>query len=365
MAMKQRILVVDDDAKVRALLDEMLSELEYKVVSAADGTEALERLDENDLSLVLLDYQLPDIDGLTVLEEVKKRKPALPVVMISGFGTIKLAVEATKRGAYDFVEKPPDVNRVAVVIKNALEQDALRREVEMLRAETLARYQMVGTSAQMQRLYEMIDRVAPSKASVLIVGENGTGKDLVARAIHQKSAVAGGQFIRLNCAAIPHELIESELFGHERGAFTGAVAQKPGKLELADKGTVLLDEVGDLSLAAQAKLLRFLQDGEIQHVGGTSTREIDVRVIAATNKDLGEAIQHRSFREDLYYRLSVVAIRVPPLRERKEDIPLLAAYFIEQASAEHGVPQKSLTDDAVALLVAQTWHGNIRSMSLG
>ncbi len=363
MAVKQRILVVDDDAKVRTLLGEMLTEQGYEVVAAADGTEALQRVDENDLSLVLLDFHLPDFDGLKVLEETKKRRPVLPVVMVSGFGTIKLAVEATKGGAYDFIEKPPDPNRVALVIKNALVQDALRREVETLRAETLSRYQMVGVSAPMQRLYEMLDRVAPSKAGVLILGENGTGKELVARAIHQKSAVAGGPFVRLNCAAIPHDLIESELFGHEKGAFTGAVAQKPGKLELADKGIVLLDEVGDMSLAAQAKLLRFLQDGELQHVGGNQARKVDVRVIAATNKNLDEAIRQKQFRDDLFYRLSVVTIHVPPLRERKEDIPQLAAHFLEQACHEHAVPQKSLTDDAVALLAAQLWPGNVRELA--
>jgi two-component system nitrogen regulation response regulator NtrX len=363
MAVKQRILVVDDDAKVRALLGEMLTEQDYEVVTAADGTEALQCVDENDLSLVLLDFQLPDMDGLKVLEEVKKRKPALPVVMVSGFGTIKLAVEATKRGAYDFIEKPPDPDRVTLVIKNALAQDALRREVESLRTETLSRYQMVGTSAPMQRLYEIIDRVAPSKASVLVLGENGTGKELVARAIHQKSAVAEGPFVRLNCAAIPHDLIESELFGHEKGAFTGAVAQKPGKLELADKGTVLLDEIGDMSLAAQAKLLRFLQDGELQHVGGSQTRKVEVRVIAATNKNLDEAIRQKLFRDDLFYRLSVVTIHVAPLRERKEDIPQLAAHFLEQACTEHAVSLKSLTDDAVALLAAQAWPGNVRELA--
>jgi two-component system, NtrC family, nitrogen regulation response regulator NtrX len=363
VAVRQRILVVDDDAKVRALLGEMLEEQGYEVVSAADGTEALQRVDDSDLSLVLLDYQLPDFDGLKVLEEIKRRSPALPVVMVSGFGTIKLAVEATKSGAYDFIEKPPDPNRVAVVIKNALQQDALRREVESLRTETLSRYQMVGTSAPMQRLYEMIDRVAPSKASILILGENGTGKELVARAVHQKSAVSGEPFVRLNCAAIPGELIESELFGHEKGAFTGAVAQKPGKLELADKGTVLLDEVGDMSLAAQAKLLRFLQDGEIQHVGGSSTRQVEVRVIAATNKNLDEAIRQKLFRDDLYYRLSVVSIPVPPLRERKEDVPLLANHFLEKACAEHAVPLKTLSDDALTLLATQTWPGNVRELA--
>jgi len=363
MAVKQRILVVDDDAKVRALLGEMLTEQGYDVVAAADGTEALERLAETDLSLVLLDFQLPDFDGLKVLGEVKKRRPALPVVMVSGFGTIKLAVEATKLGAYDFIEKPPDPDRVALVIKNALAQDALRREVETLRAETLNRYQMVGTSTPMQRLYEMIDRVAPSKASVLILGENGTGKELVARAIHQKSAVAEGPFVRLNCAAIPQELIESELFGHEKGAFTGAVAQQPGKLELADKGTVLLDEIGDMSLAAQAKLLRFLQDGELQHVGGSQARKVEVRVIAATNKNLDEAIRQKLFRDDLFYRLSVVTIHVPPLRERREDIPLLAGHFLGQACSEHAAPQKSLTDDAATLLAARAWPGNVRELA--
>ena len=338
----------------------MLAERGYEVVTAADGTEALQLADENDLSLVLLDFQLPDFDGLKVLGELKKRRP---VVMVSGYGTIKLAVEATKSGAYDFIEKPPDPNRVALIIKNALAQDALRREVETLRTETLARYQMVGTSAPMQKLYEMIDRVAPSKASVLILGENGTGKELVARAIHRKSAVSDGPFIRLNCAAIPQELIESELFGHEKGAFTGAVAQKPGKLELADKGTVILDEVGDMSLAAQAKLLRFLQDGEIQHVGGSSARKVEVRVIAATNKNLDEAMRQKLFRDDLFYRLSVVTIQVPPLRERKGDIPALAEHFLGKYCAEHGVPLKALTDDALELLAGHTWPGNVREFA--
>lgn len=359
---KPRILVVDDDAGIRSLLAELLTEQGFIAVEAADGTEALARAAESDLSLVLLDYQLPDMDGLRVLAELKKLRPTLPVVMMSGFGTIKLAVEATKQGAYDFVEKPLDSDRVLVAVRNALERDRLRREVAALKEETLARYRMVGTSAPMQRVYEMIDRVAPTRASVLILGENGTGKELIARAIHQKSAVAQGPFVRLNCAAIPHELIESELFGHEKGAFTGAVAQKPGRLELADKGTVLLDEVGDMSLQAQAKLLRFLQDGELQHVGGTQTIKVEVRVLAATNHDLATAISERRFRDDLYYRLSVVAIQVPPLRERSADIPLLAVHFLELACAEHGVPPKTLTDDALRLLEAQPWPGNVREL---
>ena len=363
MAVRQRILVVDDDVKVRALLGEMLTEQGYEVVSAADGTEAIQRVDENDLSLVLLDFQLPDFDGLKVLEEIRTRRPALPVVMVSGFGTIKLAVEATKGGAYDFIEKPPDPNRVALVIKNALAQDALRREVETLRAETLGRYHMVGTSAPMQRLYEMIDRVAPSRASVLILGESGVGKELTARAIHRKSNAAGGPFVRINCAAIPQELIESELFGHEKGAFTGAVAQKPGKLELADKGTVLLDEIGDMNLYVQAKLLRFLQEGEFERVGGTKTQKVEVRAIAATNKNLTDEIKQRRFREDLYFRLNVVTLVVPPLRERKEDIPALADLFLEKYCAEHGVPRKTFAPDAFNLLSSQPWPGNVREFA--
>jgi two-component system nitrogen regulation response regulator NtrX len=360
---KHRILVVDDDDKIRSLLAEILTDQGFETVDAADGTYAIQKVKENDLNLVLLDYDLPDMNGLQVLSEIKKLRPAMPVVMVTGYGTIKLAVEATRQGAYDFLEKPVDPDRVAMVVKNAVEKDALQREVATLRAETLARYQMVGASAPMQRLYELIDKVAPSHTSVLILGESGSGKELVARAIHQKSAVATGPFVRLNCAAIPHDLIESELFGHEKGAFTGAVAQKPGTLEQADKGTVLLDEVGDMSLAAQAKLLRFLQDGECRRVGSTQTRKVDVRVLAATNRDLAAAMQQKQFRDDLYYRLSVVTLHVPPLRERRDDIPLLAAHLLEQASSEHGVPAKSLTDDAVALLAAQPWPGNVRELA--
>ena len=341
-------------------MTEMLEEQGFEVHAAPDGTEALQRIRENDLNLVILDYQLPDMDGLKVLTEARKLNPSLPVIMMSGYGTIKLAVEATKLGAYDFIEKPPDVDRVTVAIKNALEKDMLRREVATLKAETLAKYQMVGSSPAMQRLFEMIDRVAPSKASVLILGESGTGKELAAHAVHQKSAMAGGPFVRLNCAAIPHDLIESELFGHEKGAFTGAVTQKPGKLELADKGTVFLDEIGDMSFHVQAKLLRFLQEGEFERVGGTKTLKVDVRTFAATNKNLEEEIKAKRFREDLYYRLNVVTLRVPTLRERKEDIPALAEHFLGKYCAEHGVPLKVLTDDAVGLLAAQPWPGNVR-----
>ncbi|HTW91858.1 MAG TPA: sigma-54 dependent transcriptional regulator [bacterium] len=357
---KPRILVVDDDASIRSLMSEMLEDQGFEVLAAPDGTEALRRIRENDLNLVILDYWLPDFDGLKVLHEARKISPTLPVLMMSGYGTIKLAVQATKEGAYDFIEKPPDVDRVTVAIKNALEKDLLRREVATLKAETLAKYQMVGTSPAMQRLYEMIDRVAPSKASVLILGESGTGKELAAHAVHQKSAVAGGPFVRLNCAAIPHELIESELFGHEKGAFTGAVAQKPGKLELADKGTVLLDEIGDMDFHVQAKLLRFLQEGEFERVGGIKTLKVDVRTFAATNKNLEEEIKAKRFREDLFYRLNVVTLRVPPLRERTEDIPALAEHFLGKYCAEHGVPLKALTDDAIDLLAAQPWPGNVR-----
>jgi two-component system nitrogen regulation response regulator NtrX len=362
-AVTSRILVVDDDAKVRGLLTDLLTEQGYEVSAAADGTEAIDKSVGNELNLILLDYQLPDFDGLYVLEQVKRVKPALPVIMMSGYGTIKLAVETTKHGAYDFLEKPLDANRVLVTVKNALEKDALQRQVATLSAETLVRYEMVGTSPAMQRLYQMVDRVAPSKANVLIIGESGVGKELAARAIHHKSLVSSGPFVRVNCAAIPQELIESELFGHEKGAFTGAVGLKPGRLELADHGTAFLDEVGDMNLYVQAKLLRFLQEGEFEHVGGTRTLKVDVRVIAATNKNLLEEMKQHRFREDLYYRLNVVRLEVPPLRERKEDIPLLAEHFLGRYSDEHGVARRVLSEDALNVLVNQSWPGNIRELA--
>ncbi len=357
------VLVVDDDPEVRKLLSYLLKFDGMNVVPAATGKEALDLLSTRDFSLAFLDYQLPDTDGLKVLAAALKAKPALPVIMMSGFGTIKLAVQATKQGAYDFIEKPLDTDRVVMTMRHALERQHLQREVATLRAVCRSQYEMVGNSTAMQRLQEMIDRIAPSRASVLILGESGAGKELAARAIHDRSSVKSGPFVRINCAAIPQELIESELFGHEKGAFTGAVAQKPGKLELADSGTVFLDEVGDMSLYVQAKLLRFLQEGEFEHVGGTKTIKVDVRTLAATNKNLVEEISRQRFREDLYYRLNVVTLEVPPLRERREDIPVLAEYFLARYCEEHAVPLKSLTSDGLALLAAQSWPGNIREFA--
>jgi two-component system nitrogen regulation response regulator NtrX len=362
-AARPLVLVVDDDPEVRKLLSYLLKYDGLDVVPAATGKEALDLLDTREFSLAFLDYQLPDTDGLRVLAAALKHKPSLPVIMMSGFGTIKLAVQATKQGAYDFIEKPLDTDRVVMTMRHALERQHLQREVASLRAECRSQYEMVGSSAAMRRLQEMIDRIAPSRASVLILGESGAGKELAARAIHERSPVKSGPFVRINCAAIPQELIESELFGHEKGAFTGAVAQKPGKLELAHSGTVFLDEIGDMNLYVQAKLLRFLQEGEFEHVGGTKTLKVEVRTLAATNKNLIEEIGDQRFREDLYYRLNVVTLEVPPLRERREDIPVLAQYFLSRYCEEHAVPLKSLTDDAVSLLAAQHWPGNVREFA--
>jgi len=359
----QRVLVVEDDTKTRRLIAEFVAEQGFEVLEAPDGTVALEQVRRHDVNLVVLDYQLPDFDGLEVLAGIRKVRPALPVIMVSGHGTIKLAVEATRQGAYDFLEKPLDADQLVLRIKNALERDLLQREVAALRQEALARNLMVGDSPAMRRLCELIAQSAPSRAAVLILGESGVGKELAARAIYQGSHVSGGPYVRINCAAIPHDLIESELFGYEKGAFTGAAAGKPGKLELADGGTVFLDEIGDMSLPVQARLLRFLQEGEFERVGGTRTIKVDVRVVAATNKDLSKEIEQRRFREDLYYRLSVVVLKVPPLRERIEDIPLLAQHFFGRFCTEHGVPLKTLTQDALSLLASQPWPGNVREFA--
>ncbi len=360
--MTKRILVVDDDKGIRDIVRDTLSSEGYEVVEAFDGTEAVKRVEENDLNLVLLDYKLPDFDGIEVLRKVRALRPNLPIVFLTGHATIDLAVEATKLGAWDFLEKPVDDDRLLVTVRNAIERDILAREVETLKDELLGRYEMVGVSDPMQQVYEMIRKVAPSKANVLILGESGVGKELVARAIHYQGPRSGKPFVKLNCAAIPKDLVESELFGHEKGAFTGAVAAKQGKVELADAGTLLLDEVGDMSLQAQAKLLRFLQEGEFEHVGGTKTLSVEVRVMAASNKDLNKAIRNGEFREDLYYRLNVVTIVVPPLRERKQDIPLLADHFLSKACDEDGLQRKALTDGAKELLANQSWKGNIREL---
>jgi two-component system nitrogen regulation response regulator NtrX len=335
----------------------------YRVVEAPDGETAISLVRENDLNLALLDLMLPDIGGIEVLKEIVKLKPALPVIMISGQGTIEDAVQATRLGAYDFLVKPVERERVLLAVRNALERDRMRREVAILKEEALSRYRMVGVSEPMQRIFQRIDESAGTKASVLVTGESGVGKELVGRAVHLKSNRRDKAFVKLNCAAIPDTLMESELFGYEKGAFTGALSQKKGKLELANGGTLFLDEVGDLSLVSQAKLLRFLAEGEFERVGGTQTISVDVRVIAATNKDLEQEIVGKRFRDDLYYRLNVIPIRVPPLRERPADIPALADYFLKQQCEENGVTEKRLSPQAVEYLTSQDWtRNNVREL---
>jgi len=359
---QEKILVVDDEPKICELLSEILEEEGYRVLTAENGEQAMSLVSQNDLNLIVLDFKLPDMDGLAFLKVIKDLKPALPVVMISAYGTIKTAVEAVKNGAYDFIEKPLEQNRILLTIKNALDKERLEREIAILRADALKRYKMIGTSATMQKVYSLIDKAAPTDASVLILGESGVGKELVARAIHNRSKRTNEPFVKINCAAIPQELIESELFGHEKGAFTDATALKKGKFEIADEGTLLLDEIGDMSLPTQAKLLRFLQDGEFQRLGGTKTIKINVRIIAASNKNLKEEIKKKTFRDDLYYRLNVINIHIPPLREREEDVPVLADHFLAEFSEQYGLPKKQLQPSALDLLSSKPWPGNVREL---
>jgi two-component system nitrogen regulation response regulator NtrX len=361
--MLERVLVVDDEPRARDIMADILSGAGMEVLQAGDGEEAIRLAGETELNLILLDLMLPDMNGTQVLEAILKGKPSLPVVMISGQGSIQDAVKATKLGAYDFLEKPAEREKILLAARNALERDRMRRELTELREESLRRYQMVGTSPAMLEIFKQIDEIAMPRAPVLVTGESGGGKELVARAIHAKSGRKDKAFVKLNCAAIPETLIESELFGYEKGAFTGALTQKKGKLETADGGTLLLDEVGDLSLSSQAKLLRFLQENEFERLGSTSTLRVDVRVVSATNKNLRQEIDEKRFREDLYFRLNVIHIHVPPLRERKDDIPLLADHFLGQQCEENGVPKKQLTPDAVEFLKSADWtHNNAREL---
>ena len=356
--MPERVLVVDDEPRARDIMADILSGAGMEVLQAADGEEAVRLAGENELNLVFLDLMLPDMNGTQVLETILAGKPSLPVVMISGQGSIQDAVKATKLGAYDFLEKPAEREKILLAARNALERDRMWRELSGLREESLRRYQMVGASAAMHEIFQKIDEIAPTRASVLVTGESGGGKELVARAIHLKSDRKDKAFVKLNCAAIPETLIESELFGYEKGAFTGALTQKKGKLETAHEGTLLLDEVGDLSLSSQAKLLRFLQENEFERLGATATMRVDVRVVSATNKNLRQEIAEKRFREDLYFRLNVIHIHVPPLRERKDDIPLLADHFLGQQCEENGVPKKQLTPEAIEFLKSADWAQN-------
>jgi two-component system nitrogen regulation response regulator NtrX len=358
-----RILIVDDEESIRRSLAGILADEGFESAEASDGESALAQLRERELpDVVLLDIAMPGRDGVAILAEVSRVWPELPVVMMSGHGTIETAVRATQLGAFDFIEKPLSVDKILLTIRNALERSRLKKENRRLRAETLRAHEILGEAPAMASLKEQISVAAPTNGWVLITGENGTGKEMVAKQIHLESRRAEFPFVDVNCAAIPEELIESELFGHEKGAFTGAIARKQGRFELADRGTIFLDEIADMSLRTQAKILRILQEHKFERVGGTSTIEVDVRVIAATNKNLEKMIQEGLFREDLYYRLNVIPFHVPPLRERREDIPALAKAFAEEFCAESGARQKTITTRALAALQSYAWPGNVREL---
>ena len=355
-----RILVIDDERSIRNTLKDILEYEKYEVDLAEDGPKGLEKIKSGEFDVVLCDIKMPGMDGIEVLDKLTEMGTDLPVVMISGHGNIDTAVEAIKKGAFDFIEKPLDLNRLLITIRNAMDKSNLVTETKILKKKVSKKFEIVGKSEAIRKVTEMADRVARTDARVLITGSNGTGKELVARRIHEMSLRAAGPFVEVNCAAIPSELIESELFGHEKGAFTSAIKQRKGKFEQATGGTLFLDEIGDMSLSAQAKVLRALQENIISRVGGDGAIKVDVRVVAATNKNLSEEIEKGNFREDLYHRLSVILIRVPALNERLEDIPLLANHFIQQICSEYGMPEKSITDDAIRELQNIEWRGNIR-----
>jgi two-component system nitrogen regulation response regulator NtrX len=358
----RRILVVDDEPGIRQALGQLLEYEGYEVKTATGGAEGITIYDSFRPQLVFLDVKMAGLDGLEVLKRLRQADPNATVVMISGHATIQTAVEATQLGAYDILEKPLDTDRVLVLLRNAFETRLLTEENERLRETIESRYEIVGRTYGIRALLERIDKVAGTPARVLITGENGTGKELVARAVHRGSLRAKKPFVEVNCAAIPSELIESELFGHMKGSFTGAIADRAGKFEQADGGTLFLDEIGDMSLSAQAKVLRVLQDGVVTRIGGSKPIQVDVRVLAATNKNLEEEITNGRFREDLFYRLNVVPITVPALRERREDIEPLVVYFLQQFAARDGLPTRGITDEALVRLSALDWPGNVREL---
>ena len=355
-----KILVIDDERSIRNTLKDILEYEKYEVDLAEDGNKGIEMIRSAEYDVVLCDIKMPGLDGIEVLERVVVLAPDTPVVMISGHGNIDTAVDSIKKGAFDYIEKPLDLNRLLITIRNAMDKSNLVTETRILKKKVNQKYEIVGESAAINEVIQMADRVAPTDARVLITGPNGTGKELVARRIHDQSNRASGPFVEVNCAAIPSELIESELFGHEKGAFTSAVKQRKGKFEQATGGTLFLDEIGDMSLSAQAKVLRALQENVISRVGGDKHIKVDVRVVAATNKNLSVEIDAGKFREDLYHRLSVILIKVPTLNERLEDIPLLANHFIAQICNEYGMSPKSITEKAIAELQKLNWTGNIR-----
>lgn len=356
-----KILVIDDERSIRNTLKDILEHESYKVDDAENGIEGLKLVNSKKYDMILLDIKMPGMDGIETLEHIMKSSDT-PVVMISGHGTIETAVEAIKKGAYDYIAKPLDLNRLLVTIRNAIEKADLVKETKTLKREASQTWEMIGQSPAMNKVKDMIDKVAPSNARVLIQGSNGTGKELVARWIHEKSMRANMPFIEVNCAAIPSELIESQLFGHEKGSFTSAIRQRKGDFELAHGGTLFLDEIGDMSLSAQAKVLRALQENKITRVGGEKDILVDVRIIAATNKNLSEEIEQGRFREDLYHRLSVIIIEVPDLNEREGDIPLLARHFMEEVSKNMGKQPLTFTDEACRRLESYKWTGNVREL---
>jgi two-component system nitrogen regulation response regulator NtrX len=359
---RPRVLVIDDEAAIRDSLQMTLEYEGYEYLSAATGQEGLALVERESPDLVLLDVKMPGMDGIEVLDRLRAMNDGLPVVVISGHGTISTAVEATKKGAFDFIEKPFASDRVLVSIRNALDQRRLRDENRTLRKAVEVRHQMIGESAALQQVMAAIGRAAPTNATVLVQGESGVGKELVARTIHRNSLRSRERFVQVNCAAIPEELIESELFGHEKGSFTGAADKQIGKFEQADKGTIFLDEIGDMSAKTQAKVLRVLQEGEVERLGSARTIKVDVRVIAATNKNLEEEIERGTFREDLYFRLAVIPIHVPALRERPEDIPLLVRHYMDYFSRENNTRPKRITQAALDALQRYRWKGNIREL---
>ena len=359
-----KILIIEDERSIRNVLQNILSDEDksYDVLTAENGIKGLEVVKKTTLDLVLCDIKMPGIDGVEVLEEIVKLYPGLPVLMISGHGDIDTAVETIKKGAYDYISKPPDLNRLLNSVRNALDKGSLVEENKKLKKRVSKKYEMIGSSSKLEEIKEMIEKVAPSDARVMITGPNGAGKEIVAHWIHEKSSRANYEMLEVNCAAIPSELIESELFGHEKGAFTSANKQRKGKFELANGGTIFLDEIGDMSLSAQAKVLRVLQENKISRVGGDKSINVDVRVIAATNKDLKKEIADGKFREDLYHRLAVIPINVPSLNDRKEDIPELIEHFSKILCNEQGIAAKKFDAKSLKLLKEKDWSGNIREL---
>jgi two-component system, NtrC family, nitrogen regulation response regulator NtrX len=356
------ILIIDDEKAIRKTLSEILSFEGYKIEEAADGEEGLKKFRERNYDLVLCDIKMPKIDGIEFLEKASELNGDIPIIMISGHGNIETAVEAVKKGAYDYISKPPDLNRLLITIRNAMDKSKLVGETKVLKRRVSKVQEMIGDSDPIKKIKDTIEKVAPTEARILITGENGVGKELVARWVHEKSNRSAGPMVEVNCAAIPSELIESELFGHEKGSFTSAIKQRIGKFESANGGTLFLDEIGDMSANAQAKVLRALQEGKITRVGADKDISVDVRVIAATNKDLLKEVEEKNFRLDLYHRLSVIIIHVPSLNERKADIPILVDQFLEDICSDYNIPKKELDEEAMNLLKEYNWTGNIREL---